>query len=512
MMISSIFTDDEPDNNAELGTDAEHSLVRKAKVSSGTSIFWKDAHVSYTRASEGTAAAHTSSHQQDGGGQAGVQAGVKAGVSTESQQESLRACLSVDATKLRQEVIGFGASFTDAAAYLINTVLPTQRRRCVMTALFDPHEGIGLSAVRNPMGSSDYARFIYSYDDVAAGQVDAELEHFSVEHDEKDVIPLTRMARELNPDLFVMASPWSAPAWMKTSGSMKTGQLKPEFHQAYARYFVRFIEEMQARGITIDAITPQNEPLYEPKHYPGMLMPAGQEKVFIHQFLAPALRQAGLSTQILAYDHNWDKPEYPLEVLETAEADVSGIAWHWYGGEASAQALVQKRYPHADVYCTEASGGSWIAEPSLMNLANQIISAFTYGSRTFILWNMALDENNGPTVPGFGTSTCRGLFTVDTATRSAEPTVDFYGLAHFSTVIRPGARVVTVKVQENGAEPSDYVSQCVKTLAALNKDGSIGVVALNEGEKPVELSIAGKPAINLLLPAQSVVSFELASN
>ena len=439
--------------------------------------------------------------------------------------------LHIDSGQQNQELIGFGASFTDSAAYLINTVLPAEQREKVMTALFDPKKGIGLSALRNPMGASDYARFIYSYDDVEPGSTDPNLSQFTLEHDEQDIIPLTKKARELNSQLFLMASPWSAPAWMKTSGSMKAGKLKPEYRDVYARYFVRFLEEMKAHGLEVHAITAQNEPLYEPHHYPSMNFPADEEADFIHRYLAPAMREASLDTKILAYDHNWDHAEYPLEVLKTAHEDVAGVAWHWYGGEASQQKKVTELYPHTDAYCTEASGGSWIPEPSMPNLASQIIKALTYGSRTFILWNMALDENNGPTVPGFGESTCRGLFLVNTATRTATPTIDFYGLAHFSSVLRPGARILVPRVEEQNCDNSDRLTESagasktsqalheespVQAIAARNLDGSLGVVVLNGAEHDVVMSVDATDSSSpveqhLLVPAQSVLSFQLTT-
>lgn len=379
--------------------------------------------------------------------------------------------IRIDAGVRHQPIVGFGASMTDSSAYLLHEVLDARTRDAVMRELFDPVHGAGLSVLRNPMGASDYARCCYSYDDMPAGRGDDALEHFTLEHDERDIIPLVRQAIALNPDLFVMASPWSAPAWMKDSGTMKGGRLLPEHYAAYARYFVRFVQGYRDHGITVAAVTVQNEPLYEPTHYPSMGFPARSEAAFIHGHLRPAFDRAGLDTAILAYDHNWDRPDYPLEVLGLAGGDVDGIAWHWYAGDPAAQDMVAARYPDVPMYFTEGSGGSWIPgfRPAFEHLMRQAIGALRHGARTFVLWNVALDEHNGPTVPGFGRSTCRGLFAVDTRTGAASPTVDYHGLSHFSRVIRPGA------VRVDSGDPEGLMS-----VAALNRDGSIGCVLWND--------------------------------
>ena len=221
----------------------------------------------------------------------------------------------IDEEQTFQEMDGFGASFTDSAAYLIHRVLDTRQRSELMTRLFDPSEGIGLSVLRQPMGASDYARDFYSYNDMPEGETDVELEQFSIAHDEEDIIPLLQEALRLNPDVKLMGSPWSPPGWMKTSGSMIGGELKPEYYSVYANYFVRYIQGYEANGLPIYAITPQNEALYSPGHYPGMLMLPEAQSDFIKNHLKPQFVKNGIDTKILCYDHNWDKPDYPLTVL-----------------------------------------------------------------------------------------------------------------------------------------------------------------------------------------------------
>lgn len=391
------------------------------------------------------------------------------------------AAVTLDFSERGQTMDGFGASFTDSAAYLIHQVLDEQIREDLMVKLFDAEKGIGLSVLRNPMGASDYARSIYSYDDLPEGDSDPQLVRFSIAHDEADVIPLTQKALELNPDLKLMASPWSAPGWMKTSGSMLGGRLKPEYREAFANYFVRYIQAYAAHGLPIYAVTPQNEALYEPLHYPSMLMPADEQTVLIRDYLKPAFERAGISTKILCYDHNWDRPDYPLEVLEGAGDAVDGVAWHWYGGHASAQFDVLKAAPGKEVHFTEGSGGEWIPpfEQAFSNVLRTGIDILRHNSQSFVLWNMALDEHNGPTVPGFGRSTCRGIVQVNQATGELTYTLDYYALAHFSKVIRPGA------VRIGSSCPAEEI----RSVAFENRDGSIAVVLFNDGEQSRQISL-----------------------
>lgn len=399
----------------------------------------------------------------------------------------------VDEDKLYQTMDGFGASFTDSAAYLIHQVLEPEQRASLMRKLFDPEEGIGLSVLRNPMGASDYAREIYSYNDLAEGQTDLELANFSIAHDEEDIIPLLAEAISLNPEIKLMASPWSPPGWMKTSGSMIGGVLKPEYYAVYGEYFVRYIQAYAEKGMNIYAITPQNEALYSPGHYPGMLMLPEEQIEFIMYHLKPALLKHNLHTKIFCYDHNWDEPDFPRAVLEQAYDEVDGIAWHWYGGDPSAQSELFEAFPNKEVHFTEGSGGEWIPpfEQAFSNVMRTGIEILRNHSQSFILWNMALDEQNGPTVPGFGKSTCRGVVTINQQTKALTYTLDYYALAHFSKCVRPGARRL-------GASAANA---CIRTVAFKNPDQSLAIVMFNDSEV--------EEGITLALKEQAILSFAL---
>lgn len=390
--------------------------------------------------------------------------------------------LKVNTSIKRQEIDGFGASFTDSAAYLIDKCLPENLKNQLMNELFDPVVGIGITAIRNPMGASDYARTIYSYNDLEAGNIDIEQNNFSINHDLESILPLTKQAKEINPKLKVFASPWSAPGWMKTSGEMRAGSLIPEYYESYAKYFVKFIEEYKKQGIDVYAVTPQNEPLYEPTHYPSMKFLAHEEAKFVSENLKPAFKAASIQTKILGYDHNWDRIDYAFDLFDLAEDSFDGIAWHWYGGKAISQTRVESFFPNKEIHFTEGSGGDWIPgfSKAFENLMRTGIDILRNNSRSMILWNMALDEENGPFVPGFGKSTCRGIAKVYQKENTYKLTQDYFGLAHFSKYVRPGAyRLESDNHQE------------IKNVVFENQDGTFVLIAFNDSNQNRAVNIDG---------------------
>lgn len=406
--------------------------------------------------------------------------------------------ITVDESKTYQEIDGFGASFTDSAAYLINQVLDKKVKEDLMVKLFDEEKGIGIKMLRNPMGASDYARKIYSYNSIPEGETDFELEKFSIAHDLDDILPLTKQAMEINKNVKLMASPWSAPGWMKNTQGMVSGHLRKDCYEVFANYFVKFIKEYEKHGIKIYAVTPQNEPLFEPHHYPSMFLPAHEAADFIKNYLKPAFVKAGITTKILCYDHNWDRPDYPMHVMEVAGDACDGVAWHWYGGNSIAQTQVQNLFPNKETHFSEGSGGEWIPEfePAFSNLMRTGIGIMRNWSRSMVLWNMALDENNGPFVPGFGASTCRGIVKVNQQTKELTYTLDYYGLAHFSKFTKPGAKRIESSINNN-----------VCSVAFKNADGSINTVLFNDNEFDVNVEVTfsnGNVKINL--PSKAAVT------
>jgi O-glycosyl hydrolase len=407
----------------------------------------------------------------------------------------------VDPTRRYQTMTGFGASMTDTSAWVLTNKLSEAARTTTMNALFSPEAGIGLSMLRQPMGASDFAvNGSYSYDDQPAGKTDPSLSGFSIAHDQAYIIPRLREALRINPSLTMMANPWSAPGWMKTSDSMITGSLKPEFYDAYARYFVKFLKGYRAAGLPTNYVSVQNEPLYEPGDYPGMSVPASTSAEFIGKHLGPALAQSGLSTQILAYDHNWDVPSYPEVIYHDplAARYVPGTAWHCYGGNVSAQTLSHNDYPHAQAFMTECSGGTWQGDTAA---AFEQSMALTIGvprnwGQSVVMWNLALDQRNGPT--NGGCQTCRGVVTVhDDGTVTKE--VEYYALGHASKFLRPGA--VRVASSLPAGAP-------VSNVAFENRDGSEVLVAYNGTGAQQHFSVqVGKQHVTETLAAGAAATY-----
>ncbi|HYM00814.1 MAG TPA: glycosyl hydrolase [Blastocatellia bacterium] len=345
----------------------------------------------------------------------------------------------VDETQTYQTIEGFGASFTDSAAYLLNEKLIASDRNMVMMKLFDHTAGIGISFVRNPMGASDLARSDYSYDDLPAGQTDPDLTKFSIAHDQVDIIPLVLQAKQINPQLKVMANPWSPPGWMKTSGSMIGGSLLPSMYGPFAQYFVKYVQAYAAQGITIDYISLQNEPLYVPTDYPGMSMMPSEQAAVLKGFVLPALSASQLQSRVLVYDHNWDQPGYPETVFAdpalAGSSQIAGTAWHGYGGTPGAMSAVHQSFPSIGAYHTELSGGTWVTDQVKADFETIALSMRNW-AKTFVKWSLALDENRGPHTGGCGT--CTPLVTVNSTSGAPTYDIDYYTLGHFSKFILPG--------------------------------------------------------------------------
>lgn len=415
--------------------------------------------------------------------------------------------IAVNDRKRYQTITGFGASITDSSATVL-MALPQATRDQVMTELFSPTKGIGISFLRQPMGASDFSSIgNYSYDDMPAGQTDPTLAHFSIAHDQVAIIPLLKQALSLNPDLKIVATPWSPPGWMKTSDSMIGGTLRPEAYAPLAQYFVKFVQAYTAAGVPIYAVTPQNEPQYSPSGYPGMLMSAGEQARFIGQYLGPAFKAAGLTTKILTYDHNWGDQNggvatYPSAVLgdTTAAPYIGGVAFHCYSGGPEVMSQFHKDFPTMPIYQTECSGGDWQGDFS-QSLKSELVGYIINGLRNWassaILWNLALDTHAGP--QNGGCSDCRGIVTVDTDAGTATRTSDYAAVGHVSAFVRPGA----VRVASNSFGPGG-----VDDVAFVNPDGSHVLVAYNDafGSKTITVRWKGKE-LRYRLPEGAAATF-----
>jgi glucosylceramidase len=417
------------------------------------------------------------------------------------------AVIELDPSTRFQSVVGFGAAITDASALLIHDKLNPAQREDLMKELFGRQgQGLGLSMTRLTIGASDFSTADYSFDDVGPGQADPRLEHFSIAPNRAAVLPTVQQARAINPDLAVMASPWSAPAWMKTSDSLIKGRLKPEAYPAFAQYLLRYVQAYAAEGVPIYALTLQNEPHFEPENYPGMRVEPAERAAFIGGHLGPAL--AGTGVKIFDWDHNWDEPQSPMLTLADPAAAkyIDAVAWHCYGGTPDAQSRVHASHPDKDVYMTECSGGGWAPgwDNQLQFFAGTLLIDGTRNwARGVLFWNLALDENSGPHLGGCGN--CRGVVTIDSRTGQVTRNPEYYALAHVSRFVRPRAqRIASSDATVASGEPSG-----VKSVAFRNADdGSLVLVAANAGKGARLLTVReGGRSFHASLPAGSVETF-----
>ncbi|MGC4940351.1 ricin-type beta-trefoil lectin domain protein [Kribbella sp. DT2] len=401
--------------------------------------------------------------------------------------------IAVNPSTTYQSMVGFGASFTDAAAW---NIFNSPRRNEVMNALFDRGNGIGLSFLRQPIGASDFSRSFYTYNDGAA---DPSLSRFSIAHDQSYILPLVKQALSLNPEISVMATPWSAPAWMKNNNNLIGGSLSDSRIGTYADYLVKFTQAYQAAGVPIDYLSVQNEPKFSPPGYPGMLMSAGQQSNIINN-LVPKLRSAGLDARLLGYDHNWDDTSYAQTVNNSTGNNVVGSAWHCYGGKPSDQSTVHNAQPNKEIFFTECSGTKSSDDAATFRDSlrwqgiNLAVGTTRNWARSVTTWNMALNNANGPVIGSCGN--CTGVATVDG--NNVQYNAEYYVLGHLSKFVRPGA----VRVESTG-----YGEGGIQNVAFRNPDGSIALVAINSGgTQNFQVSFGGQ-TFGYQLPGGAMATF-----
>jgi glucosylceramidase len=418
----------------------------------------------------------------------------------------------VDESLQDQSIDGFGAAFTDSAAFLLNEVAQPAALPGAMSDLFTRNgNGIGLSFMRIPMGASDIARSVYSFDDMPAGQTDLPLANFSIAHDQADILPIILQAKALNPRMKLMANPWSPPGWMKDPASMSPismlgGSLlmTPANEAAFANYFVKYLEAYQAAGVPIDYISLQNEPLYVTSSYPSMGMSAADQLTLLRDYFLPALTANKLSTQVLVWDHNWDRPSYPEAVLSDptvlASAQVAGTAWHGYSGTSGAQQTVQNLFPTKGTWMTEHSGGTWVSDQFSSDFM-EITQVLRNSASAYVKWSLALDQNLGPNLAvdaGLGgCNDCTPIVTVNSGNGAITKTVEFYTLGHYSKFVLPGAKRIC----------SSNAPSLVST-AFENPDNSKAVIVYNEASTSQGFQIQwGSKSLSYTLPAQAAATF-----
>jgi glucosylceramidase len=380
--------------------------------------------------------------------------------------------IEVDAAQTYQTIDGFGFTLTGGSVQSINK-LDSQKRNDLLQELFGKTENsISISYLRISIGASDLNAIPFTYNDLSAGQTDVNLSQFSLANDATDVIPMLKEILAINSKIKIIATPWSAPTWMKDNNSFIGGSLKPEYYEVYANYFVKYIQKMNEEGISITAITPQNEPLH-PGNDPSMFMSAQQQAIFIKNHLGPAIAKAQLNTKIIIYDHNCDRPDYPLAILNDTEANtyVDGSAFHLYAGDISAMSIVHDAFPNKNLYFTEQyTGTSGTFDGDLKwHMKNVIIGSMRNWSKVALEWNLANYAHFGPHTPG-GCTTCKGGLTINNSD-SIERNVGYYIIAHASKFVPPGS--VRIASTQNG----NLYSVAFKT-----PDGKKVLILENDGE------------------------------
>lgn len=404
--------------------------------------------------------------------------------------------IDVDTTQVFQTIDGFGYCLTGGSAYVINH-LSTVDKGALLNELFGTDvNSIGVSYLRISMGASDLDATVFSYDDMPAGQTDTMLNNFTLNPDRTDLIPLLKQILMINPSIKILATPWSAPLWMKDNGNTMGGNLLPQYYGAYARYFVKYIQQMKAEGINIDAVTPQNEPL-NAYNEPSMLLPVAPAISFIKNNLGPAFQSASLTTKIIVYDHNCDHPEYPINVMNDAGAKfyINGSAFHLYAGDISALSTVHNTYPDKQVYFTEqwtASTGGFDTDLK-WHLKNVIIGAMRNWSKNALEWNLANDPYYGPHTPG-GCSQCKGALTIGAGIIR---NVGYYIVAQASKFVPAGS------VRIGSTVPGNLNNVAFKTPA-----GKKVLIVENDGSTYSDFNIRfNNKWVSATIPAGAVATY-----
>ena len=405
--------------------------------------------------------------------------------------------IEVDSTRKFQTVDGFGYTLTGSSAYLINH-LPAATKNTLLQDLFgNADNSIGISYLRISIGASDLSPDVFTYDDLQTGNSDANIDSFSLSKDTVDLIPLLKQILTINPNIKILGSPWTPPVWMKDNNSSIGGSLQSQYYSVYAKYFVKYIQQMKAKGITIDAITVQNEP-ENPGNNPSLAMSSSQQADFVKNNLGPAFQAATINTKIIVWDHNCDNAQYPVNILNDAAAKpfVDGSAFHLYAGSISALSTVHDAHPDKNVYFTEqwtSSTGGFEGDLK-WHIKNVIIGSMRNWSKNALEWNLANDAAYGPHTPG-GCTECKGALTVTPSAYTKN--VSYYIVAHASKYVPAGS----VRIYSN-------ISVDLYSAAFVTPAGKKVLIVLNDGSNaaPFSIKYKGKFA-DSNLPAGAVATY-----
>ncbi|TRW22752.1 glucosylceramidase [Flavobacterium zepuense] len=408
--------------------------------------------------------------------------------------------LNINTATTYQTMDGFGFTLTGGSVLHISKMSAPARAKLLQEIFGTGKNDIGSSYIRISVGASDLDEKVFSYDDLSEGETDLNLTKFDLGYDKKYLIPVLKQVLAINPDIKILGSPWSPPVWMKTNGDSRGGSLKPEYYGVYANYLVKYIQEMKKNGITIDALTVQNEPLH-PGNTPSLLMVADDQKVFVRDHLGPAFEKNSIKTKIIIYDHNADKPEYPISILDDPKAAkyIDGSAFHLYGGTVDAISKVHEAHPTKNLYFTE----QWVGAPGNFkkeldwHIENLIIGAPRNWCKTVLEWNLAADENQDPHTDRGGCDRCLGAVTITGDNVIREPA--YYIIAHASKFVRPGS----VRVESN-------LPEGLPNVAYTTPGGNVVAIIQNTSTEEKTIDVAeGSKTKTITLKAGAVATLVL---
>jgi len=397
-----------------------------------------------------------------------------------------------------QTMDGFGYTLTGGSAMHIHKMSDTARGS-LLNELF-ANDGLGVSYLRLSIGASDLDAAPFSYNDLPNGNTDESLDGFSLAQDTLHLIPVLKEILSINPDIKILGSPWSPPVWMKDNGDTRGGSLLPKYYDAYATYFIKYIQAMKAEGISIDAVTIQNEPLH-PGNNPSLLMEAAQQAEFIKNHLGPAFQNTSIDTKIIIYDHNADRPDYPISILNDSDVAkyIDGSAFHLYGGEISALEELHKAHPDKNIYFTE----QWVGAPGdfaqemSWHTENLIIGATRNWSKTVLEWNLAADQNQNPHTDRGGCDRCLGALTINGDEVTREPA--YYIIGQASKFIPAGS------IRIDSTMPSEIPNVAFKTpegnvvLIIQNTSKADKIINVQSNLKRVLVTLTAGDVATLLL-------------
>ncbi|OYU56600.1 MAG: glucosylceramidase [Chitinophagaceae bacterium BSSC1] len=405
--------------------------------------------------------------------------------------------ISIDEQQHFQTIDGFGYTLTGGSAQLLYQ-LPKDQRQTLLQELFSSKgNGIGISYLRISVGASDLDATVFTYDDPPKGETDFALKHFSLGPNLKNLIPVLQEIIAIQPKIKILATPWTAPVWMKTNANSIGGKLKPACYQVYAQYLVKYIQAMKAKGILVDAITPQNEPL-NPKNNPSLDMQAEEQAIFIADHLGPAFQKAAIKTKIVLYDHNCDRPDYPISILNNVKAKpfINGSAFHLYGGDIKALSAVHDAHPDKALYFTE----QWVGGPSNFagdfgwHLKNVVIGSMRNWSKNALEWNLAADAEYQPHTPG-GCTNCLGALTIQQ--NAVARNVAYYIIGQASKFVPVGS----VRIASN--LPTD-----LPNVAFKRPDGKKVLLVFNDGKQEQSFGISSNgKMVSTKLPAGAAATY-----